>query len=547
MSSSIYRRWALPLLVALSATTLWSVVMGDRVIDDAFITLANARTLMHGYGLFLEPGNGAQSASSPLWALLLAPVTLMGCFAPIGAKLLGAAFYVGTLLTVIPIMGQLPDEGTRLLKMPAPVAALVLTAAMAPLAIWSLYGMENGMVAFLINASVLTLAIAWDDSDAVAHRLLPVVPIALLYMSRPEAFGLVAILAIWDLAVALARRAQDRFVQRWLIVAAIVASYHAVDLLTYGTWLPTSASAKLGADLPTRIVRGFRYLLVSSHVFGFVPLLGALVMGVGVLVASLRASGGLSRAVEPVGRAAVVRRLLSDSRSFRLVLLMTLLLAGQVAFVLISGGDWMPFARFASQILPLGACTAVVALSRLQVGDFGAIARRWAAVLTATSVVALILSQSLGLAVWLPRMDALQKSEARALGGLVRRLNPCSGPDTVLAVSDIGRVAWGYRGRVLDWFGLADKAITAAGESQGRIRPETILRRRPDYVVLYANAPQFRRDTVGMGMARYSTAFVTSAAFLTAYVPRFSLQFAPGRWHVVFQRAGERACPSPTY
>ncbi|HUN74156.1 MAG TPA: hypothetical protein VMU40_06540 [Steroidobacteraceae bacterium] len=535
----MHRTWAWAMVAVLAAAALWGAMMGGTVIDDAFITLSNARTFAHGHGLFLQPGNAAQSASSTLWALILAPLTFAPALAPLGTKLVGGACYVAALLLLVPIMQRASAPGATLLGVPAPLAAVLLAAMMAPFGVWSLYGMENGLVALLIHASVLTLAMAWERTESRWRRLLPALPIILLYTSRPEAFGLVALLASWDLAVGWARQQLAALLSRWLTVAVAVSLYHSLVLWVYGDLLPTSASAKLGAPLATRIHSGALYVFASSHAFGTLPLLIAVVLGAATLWVSV-----LAVSQRAASTRAALRHSLATDAAFRILLLSTLLVSGQLLFMLVTGGDWMPFARFASHLLPLAACVIVMALEGPVRGWLGDRLQRYATTLPALCIGVLLLSQAAGLAIWVPRMHALEASELRALDGLVRRLNPCSGPETLVAASDIGWLSWAYHGRVLDWFGLADRAITAAGESQGRIHPETLVRRRPDYVVLYSNAPQLGSRSVATGMATYSRAFIHSAAFLAAYVPRFSLQFAPERWHVVLQRRDEPACPA---
>jgi hypothetical protein len=39
---------------------------------------------------------------------------------------------------------------------------------------------------------------------------------------------------------------------------------------------------------------------------------------------------------------------------------------------------------------------------------------------------------------------------------------------------------------VIDWWGLADREITEKGQSLGRIDPVVLLRRAPDFIVLYS-------------------------------------------------------------
>lgn len=523
--------------LALAATLAWAWVMRGKLIDDAFITFANARTFAEGAGLALQPGDRVESASSTLWALLLAPFTQMPELTPFAAKGLGGLCLLLALLQVWALMRRLPGGQGALLGVPAPLVALGIAAICAPVGIWSYYGMENGLVMALLLGAVLALLRAREAPGRFWRDALPALPIALLYMSRPEAFGLVAILAGWDLLCMRDAGGIRTLLRRWLPAAAVIAGYEIVGFLFYGAWLPTSAVAKLDGGLLPNPVASLRYLLFSAQMLGAGILPAGLVLG-GIALAG---PAGLRRA----SLAAIWRECLAD-RLLRALLLICMLLAGQIAFIFLAGGDWMPFSRFASHLLPLAACAMVCGLMTLASGALGIWFQRQARSLAVLCFVGLLVSQAFGLSVWLPRMNQLLVSEQRALDGLVERLRSCVSPDTVLAVADIGRVAWRFEGRVLDWWGLADRAITDAGESSGRIRPETLLARAPDYVVLYANARQFGPGTVGQGMAGYSVAFAEHAAFRAAYVWRFSLEFDQARWHAVLQRRDLPPCPVAT-
>jgi hypothetical protein len=131
----------------------------------------------------------------------------------------------------------------------------------------------------------------------------------------------------------------------------------------------------------------------------------------------------------------------------------------------------------------------------------------------------------------------LQESEERALAGMVHYLNKLpNSENALLAASDVGRPGYMFKGRVLDWWGLADEEIATTGQAQGRIEASTVLKRKPDYIILYSTEPDLRLDTMKENMAVFSRPFFDSPEFAANYAQIKSLRFRDKRWHVLFER-----------
>src|SRR5512132_928821 len=60
-------------------------------LDDPYIHFQFARNLAHGAGLSFNPGEPVPGATSPLWAVLLAPATWLGVPVETWAAVLGVA------------------------------------------------------------------------------------------------------------------------------------------------------------------------------------------------------------------------------------------------------------------------------------------------------------------------------------------------------------------------------------------------------------------------------------------------------------------------
>jgi hypothetical protein len=212
---------------------------------------------------------------------------------------------------------------------------------------------------------------------------------------------------------------------------------------------------------------------------------------------------------------------------FRSGLLASLLLM-HIAFITAAGGDWMPNFRFWSQAVPLGAIFLVTEMS-------------YFAFFKKRNIILFGLVLYVGLQIYadkyfLEKVEELDSSQQQALKGMADFLNSRYQNGDVVAASDIGLLTYHFKGKVLDWWGLADEQIGRSDEAAGKITPETILKRKPDYIVLYSNKPTLTPDTVHSGMAKYSNQFITNPEFTRKYKQITQKKFEDMRYHTLFAR-----------
>ena len=520
---------------------VWMAAMGDIFIDDAFITFSNARTFASGHGLYLEPGNRSESASSLPWALLLSIFANTDFFLPFVPKLLGFVFYVGSLLLLIkytihvfdPVESESNEYNIPILK-----TVCICIVLCASFGIWSFYGMENPLVCFLLHWTLCAFTSVEKTRPTVFNQVSVVVPLSLLYISRPETFGFVIIFALWDIVISIARNGLLHAAKRWFGVLCIVGIYELIGFIYYGNWLPTTAMAKTGVYPLTALIKnGSRYLFWSTHLFATGILIFGAATGILYIGYPVRTS------VKKNDAHHLPARLFSETASSmkqRHFLLLVLLLLGEIVFITFSGGDWMPIGRLASHFMPLSVLVLVVGAHEFQKRIHFKLLTpfRYRVVLGL-----FIFSQVVALYVWWPRIQTLFKADNHVLEGIADRLNQCPDADSsVLAVSDIGRLSWRFRGQIFDWWGLADVAVTQRKESLGRIRPETVLQRKPDFIVLYSNHSTLSQSATKTGMAKTSAPFLMNDQFAALYHPIFSLKYASERWHVVFEKSTRPKC-----
>jgi hypothetical protein len=131
---------------------------------------------------------------------------------------------------------------------------------------------------------------------------------------------------------------------------------------------------------------------------------------------------------------------------------------------------------------------------------------------------------------------ALQRQCDHALPETVSFLNARADQRDTVAVADIGYVGYHFKGRVYDWWGLANEEITRLGQALGNIEAATVLKHRPRFIVLYSNTPALTPTSMAEGIAASSRPFMHSTEFLRRYRQVHSVEFSPTRHHVTFER-----------
>lgn len=257
------RSWPVCLAVGLAVGA--AVLAAAWISDDALVTFRTAENLAAGDGMRWNVLDRTQTATHPLWVLLLAAARwLTGelYFTAIGLGVAcGAA--AGTLLARVAPAGALPL---------ATVALGLLGSA--SFVVFGTCGLENPLVYVLLA----WFAHAWFRGEPGPRRL----------RSLAACAGLLA-LARQDLVllVAPAVLAACRGVPRWAALrallpgAVVVAAWYAFALVYYGTAIPTPGYGKVvAADVPQAalFVQGLWYLadLARHDAATAVVLLGAL-------------------------------------------------------------------------------------------------------------------------------------------------------------------------------------------------------------------------------------------------------------------------------
>lgn len=228
------------------ALFIWLILMREFRLDDAFITYRYARNVAAGQGLVYNPGELVLSTTAPLYALLLAALSL---FVPdfhllggiIGALCIGLG---GGLIVLL-----LPEKVTYSIRL---LAGALYTLAIP---LWLALGMETPLWILLV---LVAIGLAGSNRWTWAGLL-----IGLAMLTRPDAALPGVLLGLWglvktaktltakgdpasqELVVAPTLAASLRPVIGYALAAALpVLVFYGWAWLTYGSPFPATLSAK---------------------------------------------------------------------------------------------------------------------------------------------------------------------------------------------------------------------------------------------------------------------------------------------------------------
>jgi hypothetical protein len=441
-------------------------------LDDSFIHLRFAQSLAEGQGLAYQGGAWVSGSTGPLWTALLA----LGFLLPVDpiwwAKALGVAAYLATIPVVLALLRA---YGVAAPLAVAATALLLLTDWLA----WSaLSGMEISLFVLLSTCGLLLHELELRrDGGATPGFALPV--LALAALARPE--GLLLLL----LAIV------ERVFEAWRGPRGGYATQNAWKALVIGVAVSAIVLAPAWA---------------FSWIAGGVPVpstLGAKTGGVHKLVPALR---DFWRAGEVLFRpqpwalffagAGTVRLLVArsappESRGARLLPALWLLALPAAYSMLAPPGQPAPLGNFGRYVFPLFPC--LVLLGALGVSGawqeiVGSLAgrprlRAVAALLVAIAIATpSVLALHRGAGRLALNVANVEDSDVAAGRWIAERLPPTA----LLALQDIGAIAYHAPNPILDLVGIVEPEATRAIRSDGLPGlMDLVRRRRAEYLVVF--------------------------------------------------------------
>ena len=443
------RRW-FTWVTLFSAATVFlghSWLYRRYLVDDAYITFRFVQQWVNGNGLVFNVGERVEGYYNFLWIVALAPFAWAGVDLVLAAKVLG----VGCSLVALLLTWRFATH----LGMPG-IAALLM-AASAPFAAWAMGGLETMLFAML----VVIAAYLFVREEEAARGGWSGLWFGLLALTRPEGLlygGVAVLLRLWSLWQERRWPARRDWVRAALLIG-IVVTYFAWRYNYYGYLLPNTVYAKSMGLHPRAPLEGFYYLYES-----------------------VMALGGVALIVLPVA-------MLLDQRRWHVAERYWLSASGALAlFMLISGGDWMLFNRFAVHGLPLLFLAVEAGLVRL--GQLWQ--RRWLLPLVMSVLVAFALVRSIEGVLISSRV--LQPSDQFGTAATYLAAQEWD-TDDAIAVTDAGYLPYALPldVRVIDMVGLTDGHIAhldpefpggllGRGDAFGKWDPDYVLAQQPRYI-----------------------------------------------------------------
>jgi hypothetical protein len=461
-------------------------------LDDSWIHLQFARNLAAGRGLSYNPGELVTGSTAPLWTALLSLLFLLPGSVLAWTKLLGIAFHAAGVAAAWRLAREL-DLGRSLAGL---AAVLTLTTSWL---VWSaVSGMEVPLFVFLSLWGIL-LHIRERRSNGPP---LSMAVLAVASLARPEGL-LLLVFALFDRLLVFDWNGEDLVWRRPALRPVLVGIAFAAlaligPLLAYrwagGSFLPTTYGAK-GASGLRQMLPNLAYVHTVIGVFFRSQPFLALLSGAGVVALIARLGTPKDRGLLPA----------------------LWLLGLPLAYSLLAPGPTKLMGNFGRYYFPL--LPVVIVLGTLGLEPAARTLRR-------RPLGALLAALILGTALWGFAQGAVryarnvanvEDSDVKVARWLAERVPP----DAVLAVNDIGAIKFLLPNPVLDLAGIANPEIrdevarimAETGLSWQEAMAEEIVRRRPDYVVVFPkwlqaldSDPRFRpvyrveiQDNITMG------------------------------------------------
>jgi hypothetical protein len=475
-------------------------------VDDAYISFRYARNLARGLGLVYNPGERVEGYTNFLWTVLLAGGIKLGVDPELASKILGGLAACGGMTLTYAIANRLRPLAV------APCLATWLLASTVVFSGYAVFGLETPLFVALVLLGTFLFLREEGDYGERAPEARPALPLsglafALAGLTRPEA-PLFLVLLVLFLGRGVASR---RNLVRLALFAAPLAAHLLWRHSYYGAWLPNTLSAKTG-EVDTQIGQGVGY------VKGYID----------------QASPVVWLALFALAKGLMERR--------RALLALAAITVAFTGYVVLVGGDWMPFHRFLAPAEPF-------LLLLVDVAARDVLERRSR---EATLALALF-----GAAIGLYRASSMRTAEEviltkekrfwdTAAAGVAAWLNENGGPGA-MALGDIGYVGWSTDRPIFDMLGLVDPVIAklpgAYTQKLGRAYNDHFFEVAPRYFLVISSKLDCKHPSVPNSRAIYG-----DARFKDLYALAGKVRLDGGFAWCVYENkaaAGAGAAPPP--
>ncbi len=308
-------------LALLAAAFLLHAVYFNYTVDDAYISFRYAANWVAGDGLVYNPGERVEGYTNFLWTALSAAALRLGADQEDFARWAGLLAGMGCLIFSYGELRRRISPHPLLFLLP------ISLAANGVFVVWSGAGLETSLFAFLMLAGTMAAAGREDSRSIYVSAVL----FAVATLTRPEGAFIFVIVALDRFFFTPGSRGS--VIKAVLLFGALTLPFELLRHAYYGEWLPNTWYAKSGGG-PAAFARGLRYL---GNYFG--PFGGWTMLAPLPLIFFIR--------------------LREWERTVLIVLF------AYFAYIVLIGGDGLPYFRFVAPVLPLLAMLAVSGLCRL--------------------------------------------------------------------------------------------------------------------------------------------------------------------------------------
>jgi len=241
--------------------------------DDALISLRYAERFIEGKGLTWNDGEYVEGYSNLLWILLISSISY------IGVDLLDTVRIAGLLLIlaipVVTILFYYDKDRHQLSSLFISMAFYVLAA---PLAVWSIGGLEQPLLAFLLVISIITFD-CFIEHRKNAYIILTSICLGFMVLTRPDAPLFVI---AFVLALVLSNHSSAKLrIRGAVLITTITFSFFAAQMIFrlfyYGDILPNTAYVKLTPS-GNHLINGLVYVFSAlAFMFPYLPLIAFII------------------------------------------------------------------------------------------------------------------------------------------------------------------------------------------------------------------------------------------------------------------------------
>jgi hypothetical protein len=402
-----------------------ALLLFDFTVDDALIIARYATHVARGVGYRWNANGPITDTITPLgFPYLLAPFALRGPLAALAAsKVIGlVSWLIGAGFVAVAV-----DRSSRDAKR---FSALLLIPVSAPLAAWSVAGLETGVATSFAAIAISLIALG---SARVGTAF-----IGLAAALRPEMAPFAFVVALAPSPTFSPDPSPGKPTPTWkdvftrLVIAALpFAIVVTIRLVVFGRPTPLAVLAK-----PADPLLGFNYAMACFLVTGALAIVAPFAL----------------------------------RRAERFALVVAVAVLVHFAAVAIAGGDWMPLSRLVVPVLP--ACV-IVAAHIASVADVRVTALR----------TLLAIAGEIFVSVKIGPVAARVGHDRLAL---IRQLEPSLRDAHVVGALDVGWIGATTDAAIVDFAGLTDPAIAVlpGSHTAKHIDPSMFDRRGIDTLVL---------------------------------------------------------------